>query len=105
MIARVTRFRIRPGKVEEFAATAETLMAAMGKLDGFRVFLLLRGENPGGRDATAISVWDSIEQMKSSENDTFYYGVLKSLMGCCESFSPMHVHEVLKCKFADPQRK
>ncbi len=102
MIARVTRYRIRPGKVEEFAATSESLMAALDKLAGFRVLLLLRGEDPGGRDATSISVWDSVEHLKSSENNAFYYEVLVRLMSCCESFSPMHQHEVLKSKFANP---
>jgi len=102
MIARVTRYRIRPGKVEEFAATSESLMAALDKLAGFRVLLLLRGEDPDGRDATSISVWDSVEDLKSSENNAFYYDVLVRLMSCCESFSPMHQHEVLKSKFANP---
>ncbi len=105
MVARVTRYRIRPGKVEQFKSTVESLMGALDALEGFRVFLLIRGENPDGRDATAISVWDSVEQMKSSENDKFYYGVLKTLMGYSESFSPMHVHEVLESKFAKPQHK
>ena len=100
MIARITRFRIRPGKIEEFASTAESLMATMGKLDGFRVLLLLRGEDPDGRDAISISVWDSPEHLKSSENDKLYYAGLTRLMGCCESFSPMHQHEVLKSMFA-----
>jgi len=102
MVARVTRYRIRPGRVEEFISTAESLMGMLDKLEGFRAFFLLRGENPDGRDATSVSMWDSVEHMKSSENDKFYYAVIKSLMGCCESFSPMHVHEVLKSKF--PQR-
>ncbi len=102
MIARVTRFRIRLGKVEEFAAMAESLMVAMDKLAGFRVLLLLRGEDPSGRDATSISVWDSAEDLNNSENDTFYYDALVRVMGCCESFSPMHQHEVLKSKFAIP---
>ena len=102
MIARVTRFRIRLGKVEEFASTAESLMTAMDKLAGFRVLLLLRGEDPGGRDATSISVWDSAEDLKNSENDAFYYDALVRVMSCCESFSPMHQHEVLKSKFASP---
>jgi hypothetical protein len=35
--------------------------------------LLLRGEDPSGRDAISISVWDSAEHLKSSENDKFYY--------------------------------
>ena len=100
MIARITQFRIRPGKVEEFAAMAENLMAAMGKLDGFRALLLLRGDDPSGRDAMSISVWDSAEHLKSSENDKLYYAGLARLMTCCESFSPMHQHEVLKSIFA-----
>lgn len=100
MIARVTRYRIRLGKVEEFASRAETLMAAMEKLAGFRVLLLLRGDDPGGRDATSISVWNSAEDLKSSENDTFYYDALSRVMNCRESFSAMHQHEVLKSKFA-----
>jgi heme-degrading monooxygenase HmoA len=102
MIARVTRFRIRLGKVEEFAAMAESLIATMDKLAGFRVLLLLRGEDPTGRDATSISVWDSVEDLKSSENDAFYYEALARVMNCCESFSPMHQHEVLSSKFAAP---
>lgn len=102
MTARVTRFRIRFGKVEEFATRAESLMAAMGKLAGFRVLLLLRGEDPGGRDAMSISVWDSVEDLKSSENDALYYEALARVMDCCESLSPMHQHEVLKSKFASP---
>jgi heme-degrading monooxygenase HmoA len=69
MVARVTRFRIRLGKVEEFATRAEALIAAMDKLAGFRVLLLLRGEEPDGRDATSISVWDSPEDLHNSEND------------------------------------
>jgi len=33
-------------------------------------------------------------------NDKLYYAGLTRLMGCCESFSPMHHHEVLKSIFA-----
>jgi len=102
MVARVTRYRIRPGKVEEFAATIESLMSALDRLEGFRLFLMVRGEDPSGRDATSISIWESTEQMKSNENSRLYYDVIKTVMGCCESFSPMHEHEVMKIKFAHP---
>lgn len=101
MVARITRYRIRPGKMEEFLATAEALTAALDKLEGFRVLVILRGEDPSRRDATAISVWDSVDHMKSSESDKYYYEAIKRLMGYCESFSPMHVHEVLKIKFGN----
>ena len=99
MVARVTHYRIRPGKVEEFAATVKPLIAVMDKLAGFRVLLVLRGEDPDGRDATAISIWNSIEDLKNCDNDTFYYDVLARLIRCCESFSPMHQQEVLVSKF------
>jgi heme-degrading monooxygenase HmoA len=105
MIARITQFRIRRGKTKEFAAIAESMMSTLDNLDGFRVLLLLRGDDPGGRDAISISVWDSPEHLKASENDKFYYEGLTRIMSCCESFSPMHQHKVLKCKIAKPKRK
>jgi heme-degrading monooxygenase HmoA len=100
MVARVTHYRIRPGKLEEFAATVTALIAAMDKLPGFRVLLVLRGEGEDSRDAMAISVWDSAADLKNSDNDAFYYEVLARLLSCCESFSPMHQQEVLVSKFA-----
>ncbi|MGA7855817.1 MAG: antibiotic biosynthesis monooxygenase [Candidatus Acidiferrales bacterium] len=101
MVSRVTHYRIRPGKVQEFAATIAPLIAAMDKLPGFRVLLVLRGEGEESRDAMAISVWDSAADLQNSDNDAFYYEVLAQLISCCESFSPMHRQEVLVSKFAN----
>ena len=104
MVARVTHYHIRPGKVEEFIATQKSLIPAMDKLPGFRVLLVLRGEDPASRDATAISVWDSAADLKNSDNDAFYYDLLARLLKCCEGFSPMrHEQEVLVSKFANPK--
>jgi heme-degrading monooxygenase HmoA len=103
MVARVTHYRIRPGKIEEFTTTVKTLTAAMDKLKGFRVLLVLRGEDPTSQDAMAISVWDSADDMKDSDSNTHYYHVISKLISCCESFSPMHEQEVLLTKFADPK--
>jgi len=76
MVARVTHYRIREGKVDEFVATVESLTAAMDKLKGFRVLLVLHGEDKSRREAMAISVWDSAEDLRDSDNNTFYYNVL-----------------------------
>jgi heme-degrading monooxygenase HmoA len=102
MVSRVTHYRIREGKLEEFAATVQSLTDALAKLKGFRVLLILRGEAPGSRDAMAISVWDSALDLKNCDNNEFYYDVLSRVLGCCESFSPMHQQEVLVNKFANP---
>jgi heme-degrading monooxygenase HmoA len=101
MVARVTHYRIRPGKLDEFTATVQSLTAAMDKLKGFRVLLVLRGDETASQEVTAISTWDSIEDMKDSDSDSFYYHVVSKLIGCCESFSPMHEQEVMVSKFAN----
>jgi heme-degrading monooxygenase HmoA len=101
MVARVTHYRIRPGKIDEFTATVQSLTSAMDKLKGFRVLLILRGDEAASQEVTAISTWDSIEDMKDSDSDSFYYHVVSKLIGCCESFSPMHEQEVMVSKFAN----
>jgi len=99
MIARVTRYRIRAGKEAEFNSIVESAMAEMDHLKGFRGLVVLGSEDPASRDAAAISLWDSVEDMKSGENNKFYYEALARAANCCESFSPMHQHVVLKTKF------
>jgi hypothetical protein len=65
------------------------------------VLLVLRGDEAASQEVTAISTWDSIEDMKDSDSDSFYYHVVSKLIGCCESFSPMHEQEVMVSKFAN----
>jgi len=101
MVARVTHYRIRPGKLEEFTATAQSLTATIDNLKGFRVLLVLRADESSSEEAMAISIWDSAEDMRDSDSDSLYYHVVSILMGCCESFSPMHEQEVLVSRFAN----
>jgi heme-degrading monooxygenase HmoA len=101
MVARVTHYRIREGKVDEFVATVQSLTAAMDKLKGFRVLLVLHGEDKSSREAMAISVWDSTEDLRDSDNNAFYYHLIAKVLSCCESFSPMHQQEVMVSKFTN----
>lgn len=102
MVARVTQYKIRSGKVKEFASTVETLIPTLDRLKGFRVLLILEGPDPDAREATAISVWDTSADLRDSDNDKFYYHAIAQLLKCCESFSPMHEQNVLVSKFAHP---
>jgi hypothetical protein len=72
----------------------------MDRLSGFRVLLMLHGTDPGSREATAISVWDSFADLRNSDNDEFYYHAVARLLTCCESFSPMREQKVMVGKFA-----
>jgi len=101
MVARVTHYRIRPGRLGEFTSIVKSLSAAMDQFKGFRVLLILRGEEDSALNAMAISVWDSSEDMRHTDSDSFYYHAISRLIGCCESFSPMHEQEVLVDKFAN----
>jgi heme-degrading monooxygenase HmoA len=105
MVARVTHYRIRPGKIQEFTSITESLAPALDKLHGFRVLLMLRGPEEDSREATAISVWDSSADLRNCDNDEFYYHVVARLMSCCESFSPMQEQQVLVSKFPAAQAK
>jgi heme-degrading monooxygenase HmoA len=91
---------INPAK-SQVTATARSLTATIDKLKGFRVLLVLRADESSSDEALAISIWDSPEDMKDSDSDSLYYHVVSKLIGCCESFSPMHEQEVLVSKFAN----
>ena len=100
MVARVTQYKIRPGKLEEFISTTESLTPALDRLKGFRVLLMLQGADPASREAMSISVWESSDDLRNSDNDEFYYHVIAQLLKSCESFSPMREQKVLVGKFA-----
>jgi heme-degrading monooxygenase HmoA len=99
MVARVTHYRIRSGKVEEFTTILESLVTTIDKIRGFRALLVLRGPDEDSREATAMSVWETAADLRDCDNNDFYYHVIARLMSCCESFSPMKEQEVLVGKF------
>ncbi|MGA8224798.1 MAG: antibiotic biosynthesis monooxygenase family protein [Candidatus Acidiferrales bacterium] len=99
MVARVTHYRIRPGKVEEFAAVLESLVSTIDKIRGFRAVLALRGPDEDSLEATTMSVWETAADLRDCDSNDFYYHVIARLMSCCESFSPMKEQEVLVSKF------
>jgi heme-degrading monooxygenase HmoA len=99
MVARVTHYRIRPGKVEEFAAVLESLVANIDKIRGFRGLLVLRGPDEDSREAMAMSVWETTADLRDCDNNDFYYHAIARLISYCESFSPMKEQEVLVSKF------
>jgi heme-degrading monooxygenase HmoA len=101
MVARVTRYLVRHGKVEEFISTVQSLSSALDGVKGFHFLIVLHAEDPESRELTTLSLWDSLEDIRNSDADARYYNAIKRLMGTCESFDPMHVREVLFAKFAE----
>jgi heme-degrading monooxygenase HmoA len=101
MHARVTEYRIRPGKVEQFTATVDSLVPALHRLAGFRAVVALRGPNRKAAEATIISLWNTAEDLHASDNNVFINQALARLTGCCEGFPTLREQEVLLSEFAN----
>lgn len=99
MHARVTQFRILPGKLEDFRAAAESIRPVIHKQHGFRALLVLRtSESP--LEATVISVWNSLSDLKGSEKNLFLYQAISRVLEFCEGFPLIREHEVIANDFA-----
>ena len=99
MHARVTRLRIRPGKLEEFVTAFDSIIPTIQKQAGFRALLVLR--NPtAAPEATVVSAWDSLEELRASEQNMFLFQALARILSYCEGFPVTEEHELLVGDFA-----
>jgi len=99
MYARVWKFVILPGKVEEFVVAAKSAIPILQRQPGFRSLLVLRS-GPGERlEATVISTWASIEALRESETPAFQKALSRAL-AVCEPRPFMREEEVLVSEFA-----
>lgn len=98
MYARVWRAGILPGKVEEFAAAIRSVIPFLRKQPGFRGILVLR-TGPGEElDATVISTWETIDDLRNSEPTVFQEAVVQ-MLASCEPHPLMREEEVVLCEF------
>jgi len=100
MYARVWRFSIRPGMLEEFSDAVRTLVPEAKKERGFRGFLVLRGHrdepNP---ECTMIGLWQSRAHLRESDQGLFLPRALAHLITCCTGFPLIQEHQVLVDEF------
>lgn len=99
MYARVWKFGILPGKIQEFTAAAKSGMEILRREAGFRGLLVMRTGPGEGLEATVVSLWASIEALRNSETPT-YQEALVHLLSLCERRPSMREEEVMVCEFA-----
>jgi heme-degrading monooxygenase HmoA len=99
MYARVWKFVILPGKVEEFAAVVKAAIPILQRQPGFRGLLVLRSGPGEGLEATAVSVWASIDALRDSETAVFQQALIGSL-SICEPHPSLREEEVVVSEFA-----
>jgi heme-degrading monooxygenase HmoA len=92
MYARTVRLRLKPNSISEFTRTFEKdILPLMQKQDGFKDEITFVAEH--GRDAIAISLWDSKESADQYSRDT-YPQVLKGLTGLVEGTPEIQAYGV-----------
>jgi len=98
MYARVWRAGILPGKVEEFTAALNSIRPFLRKQPGFCGLLALRS-GPGALEATAVSLWASIDDLRNSEATIFQQAAL-GILSYCEPNPSVREEEVVVSEFA-----
>ena len=99
MYARVWKAGILPGKVGEFVTAIESMRPFLRKQSGFSGFLVLRTGPGEGLEATVISMWSSIDALRSSETPTFQEAVV-NVLSYCERRPVMREEEVVLSEFS-----
>ena len=101
MYARVSEFRVPLEKLQGFISAVESVMPLIHKEAGFRAVLLLKGEGSPTL-VRAISVWDSLEDLRASEKSMFLYRAISRVMEFSKGFPMMEESEVLLSDFPVP---
>lgn len=99
MYARVWRAGILPGKVAEFAAAINSIRPLLRRQPGFCSLLVLRSGPGEGLEATVVSTWASIDDLRNSETTAFQQAVV-NILSYCERRPVMREEEVLVSDFA-----
>ena len=98
MYARVWKANILPGKVEEFAASIDLVKPLLRRRPGFCGLLVLHTGPGEGLEATVISVWSSIDDLRNSETPAFQQAVAR-MLSLCERRPLMREEEVVVSEF------
>jgi heme-degrading monooxygenase HmoA len=99
MYARVWKFVILPGKIEEFAAVIKAAIPILQRQPGFRGLFVLRSGPGEGLEATAVSMWASIDALRDSETAVFQQALVGSL-SIVEPHPSLREEEVMVSEFA-----
>lgn len=101
MYARMWRFTILPGKLDEFVESVRTLLPEAKKERGFRGFVVLRSlySDPKPR-CTMIGFWQSRAHLRASDEGLFLPRALAHLITCCEGYPVIQEQDVLLSELA-----
>jgi quinol monooxygenase YgiN len=102
MHARITQFHIRPGKLDEFLATVDSMVPLMHQQKGFKALIVLGTDSasPTSPQTTVITTWDSLDSLRASEENLYFYRAMARVLAFSDGFPAIHEHEVLVSEFS-----
>lgn len=99
MYARVTQYRVKPGKQEEFIEALTGSVPLMHDQRGFVAVLVLRSPGNNSHDLRVMTVWDSEEELLASERNLYFYQAVSRALAFCEGFPTIREEEVVLSDF------
>jgi heme-degrading monooxygenase HmoA len=98
MYARVWKVAVAPENLNAFTAACNNTSGVVRKHRGFRGAMVIRGGPKDVPECTIISVWDSLENLRDSENEAFQKSVA-GILACCKPGTVLQEEDVLICDF------
>ncbi len=104
MYARVTQYRVKPGKYEEFIDALSTAIPLMREQKGFQALLVLRVEGTNPPDVRVMTIWESQQALQHSENNLYFYQAISRALVLAEGFPVIREEEVVLSDFPTGSR-
>ena len=100
MHARVTQFTVSPEKLSEFTTLLDAAIPRMRERRGFQALLVLKVEGSNPPDVRVMTIWESQQALRDSENSLPFYQSLSRALALAKGFPVIREEEVLVYDFA-----
>lgn len=100
MHARVVQFTVPPEKLHEFTASLEDAIPRFRERKGFLALLVLHVEESNPPDVRVMTVWESQQALRDSENSLPFYQALSHTLAFAKGFPAIREEEVVVHDFA-----
>ena len=87
MYARVTHFRILPGKLADFSVAVQSLMPEVQKQKGFRGLLVVHTQTADPIEVEVLSLWNTQEDLDATEKNLSFLSCAGASARFCAGLS------------------
>jgi heme-degrading monooxygenase HmoA len=101
MYARVTQYRVKPGKSDDFVAALSASIPLMHDQRGFVALLVMRNPGINSPDLRVLTVWDSEEELLASERNLYFYQAVSRALEFSDGFPSIREEEIVLSDFPD----